>query len=339
MMKSATTPNQQVLDEPARDSRVRPKLAEVLVELGVKNRELATLYAALDNTKPGIMLLDKDLRAQYANPELHSMFKSPPEFIAGKPLYAEMLQHARRTSAYEVSQQEIDAYVARRLEWARSGDPTPVDQKLSNGRVIRSQCAMLPDGGRMLTYSDVTDIVRHSEEMEKLATTDGMTGIYNRRHFLALADHEWDRAWRYGRPLSFLMIDIDFFKSINDRFGHQVGDEIIVHLAEMARTCKRNTDVLARIGGEEFALLLPETDAHQAMTLAERLRAEVANHPLTVNSAEVPATVSIGIAAADRTMTGIADLMRAADHALYEAKRTGRNRVSVNSIEQGLDKL
>src|SRR5262249_17392999 len=157
-------------------------------------------------------------------------------------------------------QAEIDDYVARRLAWVQSGDPTPVDQRLSSGRILRCQCAVLPGGGRMLTYSDVTDIVRHAEEFERLATTDGMTGIYNRRHFLTLADREWDRAQRNARPLALLMIDIDFFKSINDRFGHDVGDQIIVHLVALARDCKRDSDVLARIGGEEFALLLPETD-------------------------------------------------------------------------------
>ena len=179
----------------------------------------------------------------------------------------------------------------------------------------------------MLTYSDVTDIVRHSEELERLATIDGMTGIYNRRHFLALADREWSRSKRYGRPLSFLMIDIDFFKSINDRFGHEIGDRVIVHLTAIARESKRDSDVLARIGGEEFALLLPETDLQQAEQVAERLRREAAAHPLNATSVSVPMTVSIGVAVAEDRMAGIADLMKAADHALYEAKIAGRNRV------------
>src|SRR5262249_35590873 len=154
----------------------------------------------------------------------HLMFNSPREFLDGKPLYTEMLQHAKRSGAYAVPQAEIDEYVARRLAWAQSGDPTPVDQRLSSGRILRCQCAVLPGGGRMLTYSDVTDIVRHAEELERLATMDGMTGIYNRRHFLTLADREWDRAQCNGRSLALLMIDIDYFKSINDRFGHDTGD-------------------------------------------------------------------------------------------------------------------
>lgn len=289
--------------------------------------ELATVYAALDNIENGVILLDRELRLRYANPASHAMFKSPQKFVDGKPLFAEMLEHARRSSAYAVSADELKQYVSRRLAWVSSGDPTPVDQHLSSGRVIRCQCAVLPGGGRMLTYSDVTDIVRHAEELERLATTDGMTGIFNRRHFMVLADHEWSRSRRYGRPLSFLMIDIDFFKSINDCFGHEVGDRMIVHLATLARAGKRDSDVLARIGGEEFALLLPETDLAHARLVAERLRCDVAENPLIAKSDRISTTISIGVAARDDAMTGFVDLMRAADQALYDAKGGGRNRV------------
>ena len=177
------------------------------------------------------------------------------------------------------SRVKLDDYVERRLAWVRAGDPTPMDIPMSDGSVLRSQLATLPGGGRMLIFSDVTDIVRAAEEMKRLATIDGMTGIYNRRHFLLLADHEWKRAQRSRRPVAFLMIDIDHFKEINDNFGHEAGDRVIVHLANLARDCKRESDVLARIGGEEFALLLPETTLDQAMMVAERLRQQVLKQP------------------------------------------------------------
>lgn len=289
--------------------------------------ELATLYAALDNIDNGVILLDHELRAQYINPACHAMFKSPPEFIDGKPLFSEMLEHARRSKAYAVSPEELRKYVSERLAWVVSGNQSPIDQRLSNGRVIRCQCAVLPAGGRMLTYSDITDIVRHAEILERLATTDGMTGIYNRRHFMTLADIEWSRSGRYRRPLSFLMIDIDYFKSINDRFGHEVGDQMIVHLTKVATACKRDSDVLARIGGEEFGLLLPETDLAQSQLVAERLRREVAENPLVAEADRISTTISIGVASRDDAMTGISDLMKVADRALYDAKNSGRNRV------------
>jgi diguanylate cyclase (GGDEF)-like protein len=311
-----------------------PGKAAACAQLGpnAATDELATLYAALDNIENGVMLLDHELRARYANPALHAMFNSPQKFVDSLPHYAEMLEHARQSSAYAVPPDELKQYVAGRLAWVSSGDRPPVDQHLSNGRVIRCQCAVLPGGGRMLTYSDVTDIVRHAEEFERLATTDGMTGIYNRRHFMTLADQEWNRSLRYGRALSFLMIDVDFFKSINDRFGHEVGDQMIVHLATLARACKRDSDVLARVGGEEFALLLPETDLAQARLVAERLRRSVAENPLIAKLDRISTTTSIGVAVRNDAMTGIADLMRAADQALYEAKGGGRNRVACGTV-------
>lgn len=298
------------------------ELAETQVQLGVARQELETLYSALDHVHSGLLILDGELCARYINPALHTMFQTvtPEEIRNSRPRYADLLQGAAAVAAVEVND-----YVARRLAWVASGDSLPMDLPLVNGTVLRCHIAILPGGGRMLIYSDVTDIVRNAEAMEQLATIDGMTGIYNRRHFLTLADREWDRARRYARPLSFLMIDIDYFKVINDRFGHEIGDRAIVHVANLARECKRTSDVLARIGGEEFAMLLPETDLNDAQAIAERLRCEVAKCPL----AEVAhsATISIGVATAEEKMDKLSDLMQMADQALYAAKRSGRNRV------------
>jgi diguanylate cyclase (GGDEF)-like protein len=284
--------------------------------------ELATLYAALDHVHSGLLILDGDLRASYSNPALHTMFKSfsSEEIRRDKPFYGNLLKAAFAASAIEV-----EDYVASRLAWVTSGDPTPMDLTMTNGMVLRCQLAKLPGNGRMLIYSDITDIVKNAQELEQLATIDGMTGIYNRRHFLALADREWERASRYRRPVSLLMIDIDLFKAINDRFGHQAGDKVIRHVADLARGCKRDTDIIARIGGEEFALLLPETGLLQAQVVAERLRREVADGPLAELAHST--TISIGVASADDALMGIADLMKRADDALYRAKRSGRNKV------------
>jgi diguanylate cyclase (GGDEF)-like protein len=123
------------------------------------------------------------------------------------------------------------------------------------------------------------------------------------------------------------MLDIDRFKAVNDRFGHPAGDEVIVHLAALASKCKRDSDILARVGGEEFALLLPETLLSNAAALAERLRTAVARMPLTGIAAGIGTTVSVGVATVDQTMTEFSNLMSAADRALYEAKRAGRNQV------------
>jgi diguanylate cyclase (GGDEF)-like protein len=310
---------------------MREELAQTRQELVQSRQELETLYAALDNVDSGLLLLSPDLRALYSNPVLHAHFRTltPEEIRAQKPPYAELLRKAAAAMAVD-----LEDYVARRLAWVKSGDPAPMDLKMTSGMVLRCHLAVLPNGGRMLIYSDVTDIVRNAEELERLATTDGMTGIYNRRHFLTLADREWSRARRYDRPISFVMVDIDYFKSINDNFGHQVGDRMIVHLANVVRDCKRDCDLLARIGGEEFALLLPETDLAQAQLMAERLRREVASTPLMDPLQPIPTTVSIGVAAATAAMSDVSDLMKAADQALYDAKRAGRNCVICKTLAE-----
>jgi diguanylate cyclase (GGDEF)-like protein len=185
-----------------------------------------------------------------------------------------------------------------------------------------------PSGGRMMTYCDVTDLIRNAELLEKLATIDSMTGLYNRRHFLALAGAEWSRFQRYQRPLSILMIDIDHFKSVNDRYGHAVGDQAIISVATACQRGKRNSDVVGRLGGEEFAIFLPETDSAQAAVVAERIRESVAGHFLSVHNVQFKLTISVGIAAATASMPGTDALLRAADQALYQAKSEGRNRLA-----------
>jgi diguanylate cyclase (GGDEF)-like protein len=319
-----------------------PQQAPAAALIAALERQLDTLYAALDNVQSGMLILDRDLRVVYCNPALFNMFQSertPADIRARKPHYEELLREAARNREgrrfhYDRGEEvsgtlavDQDDYVARRLDWVRSGGLDPVELKMTSGKVSRCHLTVLPDGGRMLVYNDVTDIIRHAQELERLATTDGMTGIYNRRHFLTLADREWDRTCRYRRPVALLIFDIDYFKCINDTFGHQVGDSMIVHLANLARACTRGSDVLARIGGEEFALLLPETGVCQAQELAERLRAEVAENPLAARSDVIPATVSIGLAEKSLEMSEFCHLMRAADAALYDAKRAGRNRV------------
>ncbi|MFZ0424642.1 MAG: GGDEF domain-containing protein [Xanthobacteraceae bacterium] len=168
---------------------------------------------------------------------------------------------------------------------------------------------------------------RLSAGLALLATTDGLTSVYNRRHFETLARLEWGRFQRYGRPLSLLTIDIDNFKAINDRFGHDAGDLVLKAIADDCAMMRRETDIVARTGGEEFALLLPETSDGAAEIVAERLRRLVEEHAPVFAGEKSPISVSIGIAGATLDMPNLEALIKRADEALYQAKRDGRNRV------------
>jgi diguanylate cyclase (GGDEF)-like protein len=168
---------------------------------------------------------------------------------------------------------------------------------------------------------------RANTDLEILATTDGLTKLINRRHFEALARNEWARFQRYGRPLSIMAIDVDHFKSINDRYGHDGGDVVLRTIADLCQASKRQPDVLARIGGEEFVMLLPETDEDAGALAADRLRETIQNAAGILPDKDLHVTISIGIAGATLSMASYEAMLKRADEALYEAKRAGRNRV------------
>lgn len=174
---------------------------------------------------------------------------------------------------------------------------------------------------------------RREKELLAQAGTDELTGVANRRAFLERADDEISRALRYGHTLSLVMIDIDHFKQVNDTHGHAAGDAALVRMVEACRPGLREHDVLARLGGEEFVILLPHTDAARAVLVAERLRAAVESAPVDTAAGLFHITISLGSATlhhgdgAGGTADSLSSLLERADKALYRAKRGGRNRV------------
>jgi diguanylate cyclase (GGDEF)-like protein len=164
------------------------------------------------------------------------------------------------------------------------------------------------------------------------ARTDDLTGINNRRHFFELARQAFTVAIRYGHPLGALLLDLDHFKAINDRWGHQIGDDALKHVASIAQKHLRSADILGRYGGEEFIVLLPDSTAEQSKVLAERIREDIERSKLETSKGTIAMTVSAGIA---DTLRGgrdsIEGLIGLADSALYAAKQAGRNRTVVYS--------
>ncbi|WP_342117341.1 GGDEF domain-containing protein [Pseudoduganella sp. OTU4001] len=164
-------------------------------------------------------------------------------------------------------------------------------------------------------------IRQRNEELRKLATTDFLTGMPNRREFLARAEQEISRARRHGTPLALLMLDVDRFKAINDRHGHAAGDQAIVAMARHCMKACRASDVAGRLGGEEFGLLLPHSSMEEAQLIAERLREGASQLPLPHGRL----TISVGVASLEDSDTGSESLLLRADRALYGAKNEGRD--------------
>ena len=167
------------------------------------------------------------------------------------------------------------------------------------------------------------------EEARRLSITDGLTGLWNRRHLDLRTSEELDRAARFGEEFALVMCDLDDFSDINNRFGHQVGDAVLVEVSNRLAGSTRQVDLVARYGGEEFLLLLPRTDRAGAMEVAEKVRAAVTSCPVQTDAGPVSVTVSLGVASHPADGTTVAALVGAADAALYRAKRAGKNQVRV----------
>lgn len=176
-------------------------------------------------------------------------------------------------------------------------------------------------------------------EIRELSMRDTLTGLYNRREFHRFLAYELVKCRRYGRPLALLMMDIDHFKDINDRFGHRVGDEILRHITSVLLSNVRTCDLLARYGGDEFSVVLPETSGSQAWQGAERLRNGIEVETIPVNYQNdrienIHVTLSLGVAEFPQDAGSGDALIEAADQALYLAKQQGRNRVVCFNVEQ-----
>jgi len=188
-----------------------------------------------------------------------------------------------------------------------------------------------------LIIYDVTDVAINrrqlqaaNAELQRLSNTDRLTGLYNRGHWEEMLRLDYARHRRYGSQAALVMLDIDHFKAINDSYGHQAGDAVIQQVAELIRQSPRGTDVAGRYGGEEFVLLLPDTDKHGALMFAERLRYLVESCDVRHEQHRIRFTISLGVADLSAPSSGHAQLIEWADSALYASKAAGRNRVTLH---------
>jgi diguanylate cyclase (GGDEF)-like protein len=265
-------------------------------------------------------------------------------FGGEKPLdteVADYLRLARRIAKEPPAAPAMDADLAALLAEARSPLLTRLDQVVqmhqqdSESQLTRLQWLQritllvvlitLATEALLIFRPMVRRIARYARELKRLATVDALTGTFNRHHFVERGEVEISRAQRTGNPPAVLMIDADHFKQINDRFGHAGGDAALRALGQALRDSLRPTDVLGRIGGEEFAIVLPQTSREGAIRLAERLRGAIAGLTIEFAGHTIPLTVSIGVATGKQS--DLTALLRDADAALYQAKAAGRNRV------------
>jgi diguanylate cyclase (GGDEF)-like protein/PAS domain S-box-containing protein len=310
-------------------------------------REAAKLSAMISVMEEGVVFADAQGTIVEVNDYFCRFVNQPREDILGKTLAqvhrGEVLENVEDRLAYFRANPEAEPFILQ-----RAMGPAEV--------VLRMQ-PIYHDGrysGVLFNVVDVTEFVRARREaeaareelaarareledaraaaeqanrkLEQLATTDDLTSLWNRRHFLRVLDIECLRAARSETPLALAMLDLDHFKTINDTYGHALGDRVLAEVAAVMKSDARATDVIARYGGEEFMILMPDTSADEALIAAERLRRRVADHLVSGGPKPVRITVSIGISAAAGGPGAQAErLLRQADEALYAAKQAGRN--------------
>jgi diguanylate cyclase (GGDEF)-like protein/PAS domain S-box-containing protein len=284
---------------------------------------------ALDRIPTYIYMKDQQRRYVYANRPTLELFRCseeelrgsvdarffPPETVAQlHDIDTRILEHGEDTAEKVVSRGEDGI---RRVYWEIK---TPIYEDENKSR-IWGLCGI---------STDITELELLKEKLEQQAQQDYLTGLSNRRHFMNQGQVELARAQRYGTPLSLLMLDIDRFKNINDTHGHKAGDIVLQQMSEVMRATLRSVDIIGRMGGEEFAILLPETDLKRATEVAERLRENVAHAQVALETAApLQFTVSIGVSTLEEKEATLDTLLNQADWALYQAKEGGRNKVCV----------
>jgi diguanylate cyclase (GGDEF)-like protein len=182
--------------------------------------------------------------------------------------------------------------------------------------------------GAVVSHINITPLKVMERSLQELASTDALTSLYNRRYLENKFKEEVLRTTRYKHPLSFMMIDIDHFKRVNDSYGHAIGDKVLVEISRILQKNVRETDVCTRFGGEEFAILLPETGEAELLKIAEKIHALIQNYSFDIEPFHFKVTVSIGIITQSENLD-VQAIIEAADKALYNAKNNGRNQICV----------
>ena len=292
------------------------------------------VFESLSLTHDGIGVFDAEDRLVYSNRILASMFSLPVETAIGMTFDELIKYNFEAGDGLNIETDSLGDWldVAHRLRRSRVFRSFEVDRVDNRWFLVTEHTS--EDDTMLIFCSEITRQKTHearlnelNERMTELAYRDGLTNIYNRRYFYEIARIELSRCARSDSAASLLMLDLDHFKSINDRFGHDGGDIVLRESAALIESQLRSYDIFGRLGGEEFAVLLPETGYAEAAMIAQRILDQLRDYSFSAPLADTGVTASVGIAGNDVCQEGLEQLIRAADDKLYEAKRGGRDQV------------
>lgn len=279
----------------------------------------------VENSHEGIWMLDPDGRTQFANTRIARMLGYGVEEMQGKSILDFMSDEWRDTARKQI-ERVSDRAEERDFKFIRK-DGSEIWTLLATSPLLDESGGTI---GTLAMAVDITERKQMEATLQQRAVSDPLTGLLNRRHFYQLAQQELERFRRYRYPLAAIMLDLDHFKQINDKYGHLVGDQILQAVSRILQESLRRSDILCRFGGEEFAILLPETDNQTAFNTAERLRTGLSGQSFETARGPVTLTASLGVAGIPAgSGLDLETLLDYADRMLYSAKEGGRNRVAM----------
>lgn len=298
----------------------------IAVDIDEERGRMGLVEGVLDRLPDAAAVYDREHRLVTFN-EAYRRHNAPiADMLSPGRSFEEIFRTSVARGQYPEQPGDIEALISQRVAQHKRGEGT-FKRLRPGGDWALYRYFPLPDGGSATLITDITESERQQAELTRLATTDPLTGIANRRSFFTHAQREVERARRYGPPLGVFVLDLDFFKRVNDTHGHGVGDLVLQAVARHAVSQLRVTDIIARTGGEEFGALLPETPAEEARLAAERLRRAIAALGIEAPAGRLSITASIGVSSFQADEDRIDAALGRADAALYRAKQSGRNRV------------
>jgi diguanylate cyclase (GGDEF)-like protein len=301
-------------------SKQQPSRADILTFPHMSRKDEQLLQTVLNNMSQGVLMFDSETRLIFCNQRYIELYGLSPEIVKPGCSLRNLLRHRIETGSFSG---DADEYVARLADGIAEGKTFNNIVNLPDGRAFSVVNKPVAGGGWLATHEDVTERQRSEERIAHMARHDALTDLPNRVLLLEQLNHEIKRVKR-GECMAVLCLDLDQFKSVNDALGHHIGDELLKLVGERLRGCTRELDVVARMGGDEFAIIMTQMDqAADAATLSKRIRDSVIK-PYQVEGHQIVTDISIGISVAPMDAVESDELLRNADMALYDAKADGR---------------
>lgn len=297
----------------------------IIIKNNDLEEELASCQLFLNHLGTYVSVKDRNRKYLYANRKLENLFKDEFNSIVGSidnelfdfSSYSDVFDSDSRVLGFGdcIENKEVTVIKSTGEKRVYLSSKQPIYN--SNEEIV----------GVLCTSTDITQIHTAQEKLEIEATTDPLTGLFNRRFFFKLAEQFLSESIRHNKPLSLIMLDIDLFKEINDFYGHPIGDQVIQFVAFKAKSLLRKEDIIARVGGEEYVVLLPNTNGEAAQFIAEKIRKSIDSECVTGNwPGNIYPKISLGISTYTEGDVEFHEIYARSDKALYQAKFTGRNK-------------